>query len=334
MGLTSIFQSYNFSKAEIDGSRWATLDQTDEAKTKRLAASINLVCPAAIKAARAFPQADHDYEGFLNTFRWTLGFEGKKDFHWTEYLADEAVNVQLIFDIYDRSISIHDTQAVLESLAPSRPIPESFGTRLATGILRGLGSISKESTIPFIKSAGPTVFSAAADLVPSTDSKNQTLWYLHRFYVEPTIGQDGEPCRTFRSYGLEWRISRRLISTVGSRTVGAAGVLFFLGPDSGVVNQTPVPVRVRMCFGLKPKQMEKEWMFYLWRPICPWSICPECSDCRSCSTCRENAEYQAFISNNWLGDWHLNTTRISRDLPIAPPDKKRSALTKQWTDDY
>lgn len=329
MALVSVLRRYNFSKAEIDGSRWAALDRTDDAFKQRLTASVKLLCPEKIKAATDLPEKRDDYQGSLNTFRWTLGLESD-GFDWTQFLANESINVQLIFDVFDQSVSIYEAYGVLESLSPTMPIPQDSRDDLLKRILGGLGSISKDSSIPFIKSTAPVAFSIAADSIPSTDSKDKTLWYLRRFYMEPhgcRHGESPEPPRS--SYGIEWRISHRLIQTVGSRIAGIAGVLFFHAPEpntKGPIN--PEVVGVRMKVGLKPRHLEKDWIHFLWRPTCPTqcNVCPVSGECSQCRRCEEYREYKQHIEFNRLKDVHVNTERISFCLGVevlpkpAPPE--------------
>ena len=350
MALVSVLRRYNFSKAELDGSEWISLDRSEPAKTMRLAGSLKLLSPDTVRASTLFPEKRDDYHGFLNTFRWTLGLEADQ-FSWPDYLASEALNVQLIFDVYNDSVSIYEAYGVLESLSPTRPIPESSRNRIVKSILSGLGGLAKESTIPFIQSTAPLAFSIAADSIPSTDSRDQTLWYLHRFYMEH------DPCRHAKaqqprrhSYGLEWRITNRLIRTVGSRIAGVAGVLFFHAPEPGTIEtsderppgtppKTPdektvaLPaLAVRMRFGLKPKCKEKEWMYFTWRSVSDRE-CPDCKDCAECKVCQEYKSYQGHRQYNLLSDVSTNVAPISVPLKVEVAPKKRTALVKTWPEE-
>src|SRR5215468_919103 len=194
MALVSVIQDYNFSKAELDGSRWVSLDESEAAKKIGLSGSLELLCPQPVTVCTSFKPKTEDYQPFLNTFKWTLGLESSTEFRWPEYLAEEAINIQLIFDVHDKSLSVYEAYGALESLLPTRTIPESAGRRFGRNLLKVLGNLSKESMIPFIKSAVPALSELAINSIPSVDSKGETLWYLHRFY---NVGKAGQ----YRSYG-------------------------------------------------------------------------------------------------------------------------------------
>jgi len=301
MALVSVVRSYNFSKAELDGSRWASLSESEPAKAIGLYGSLELLCPESVAASTSFPSKTEDYKPLIHTFRWTLGLESLAQFRWPDYLADEAVNVQLIFDVYDKSVSLYEVYGVLEALPPTRAIPDTAGRRFGKSLLKVLGSLSKESNIPLLKTAGPPLAELAVNLMPSHDSKDETLWYLHRFYND-------RPQESLKSYGIEWRITNRLIRTVGSRLSGVLGVLFFLAPEpKSQPIQYDTAIRARSKFGLKPKCKQREWLYFTWRPA-------DLAD-----------DYPAW---NRLPGRDLNSQPITVDLAIKKPspDTSESAL--------
>ncbi|HKV38876.1 MAG TPA: hypothetical protein VJX67_06660 [Blastocatellia bacterium] len=332
MALVSVVRRYNFSKAELDGSQWATLDESEFAKRTRLSGLLELLCPDSVVTASSFPEKKEDYQPLVNVFRWTLGLEGKT-FDWPRYLGKEAINVQLIFDLYDRSVSLYEAFGTLESLSPTRPIPESPGRRFARSALRVLGAVAKESKIHVVDKVAPEMFSFAADSIPSEDNKDDTLWYLRRFYLDPEkYPVDSEPPRPgsenqenplksckdplgCSSYGIEWRITKRLIETVGSRVAGIAGILFFQGAEPGKANEpiVPPPIKVRVRFGLKPKSKNQDWLFYTWRPDCDPN--------------------PAYADHNSLDDARdLNSKPIVVDIGLSPASSSplSSVIVKPW----
>ena len=129
-------------------------------------------------------------------------------------------------------------------------------SRFAKGLLKqaaGIaGKVAKASRTPL----APALLSSAANLIPSEDSKNRVLWYVRRFYMVDE-----------RQYGIEWRISRRLIQEVGSRLTGTLGVIFFRAP--GVTDAEPESREGAVIgkLGLKPSYYKHKWLEFKWRPL-------------------------------------------------------------------
>lgn len=214
-----------------------------------LTATFELIGPRTSVVCQDLKSSIKD-ETVVQLFRWSLELEDLEGFHWPRYLArKEAVIVQLIFDLPPKGIFLSEVSSTLEYLAPTKPL---------TSFLPSLRKLAEDVTADGIPLVGRFVTSAVRNLIPARDAKNRVLWYIRRFY----LAEKGR-------YGVEWRMSRRLIEEIGSRWTGTLGVVFVdVGRDEeDDPRLIDSEAKVCGCFGLKRRGKWRDWLHFRWRPV-------------------------------------------------------------------
>jgi hypothetical protein len=227
-----------------------------------LYACLELIGPASLTLTPSLKAAGDDRD-HVQVFRWSLGFEGTAGFRWPRYLAKrESLIVQLLFELPETGVSLSEVSGTLEYLAPTRPLRHSWFLGWILRVLDKLPEMVERVTLNRLANTVAT----AASLIPSRDSSNRLLWYLRRFYmVERKV------------YGVEWRMTRRLVEEVGSRWTGTLGVVFLKTKDGPQAATVPRQPKVIGKIGLKPQRpgslgdllpsIKDKWLDFRWRPI-------------------------------------------------------------------